>query len=478
MENKLNERQEKRFVWLSQLRKSVVPVKKRLLEELEYMEYHCDTMTLSEFIVVNVFKNKYFECAQPSDYSSMTAEERDSFNTAKKAYRSRLIKLTELTYNELDDAEKRQYQTYKDYLIAYIDMVNDEQRDIEVAFDLPHPQRPSDTMKWDNFAIIEPNIYTSHDISINRQNEMFVEIKKLKEKLKRINEFKLKINRKPISFTVFHPDLAFLDNNESDDELNKNLIEKYDLVVLFIHHMNNEQICWSCLESHALESERRNGQTVCTKCGYVVESAFIDDTITSLPYNHGGLHAQTKTVYEVTQNFMKHIGFLCGETQNLPPDIFEYVRTTANQKYNKHVNYKIVRDILKSKKQYSKFYPQIPAILHKVAGIEPIRLTMEQRNLLENMHVVFTKCYKQCPESIRQKRKSSINNNHLAYKFFQMLGLNEYLKGIRLPDGIKVIKQNDEILKWVVNNAVDLVPEAKQMAHLWKWHPSPLLGNN
>lgn len=126
----------------------------------------------------------------------------------------------------------------------------------------------------------------------------------------------------------------------------------------------------------------------------------------------------------------------------VPPEVKDQLRQYINQNFAKsRVTINLVRRVLRQMGQ-SKYYPQAPSLVVYITGETIPKCTEEQRSMLRDMHVAYYDAFLHCPLSIR-KRKSTLVNNYLAYKFYQMIGLMDRTRYIRMLKGPNVLRKHD-----------------------------------
>ena len=97
--------------------------------------------------------------------------------------------------------------------------------------------------------------------------------------------------------------------------------------------------------------------------------------------------------------------------------------------------------------------------------------TPEQRILLRTMHVQYYEAFLACPPEIR-RRKSTLTNNYLAQKLYQMIGLNNRTRYIRMLKGPNKLREHDRVMQWIVNWIRTSTPERAKVeagTSYWRW---------
>jgi len=86
----------------------------------------------------------------------------------------------------------------------------------------------------------------------------------------------------------------------------------------------------------------------------------------------------------------------------------------------------------------------------------------------------YVYAFQACPASVR-RRKSSLTNNYLTCKFYQMLGLSHRIKYLHMLKCPKKIREHDRVFSWIVDY-VRGSSEQRRVAEgtsFWAWCPTP-----
>lgn len=155
----------------------------------------------------------------------------------------------------------------------------------------------------------------------------------------------------------------------------------------------------------------------------------------------------------------------------MPEEVYNYVKANVRDR-KPSVN--LVRGILKSA-GYQKHYPAAVCILASVTQTEIVKSTPEERVLVEKMHRQYDEAFLKCPSEVR-RRKSSLTNNYIAAKFYQMLGKEYRIKFIRMLTGPKKIREHDRVFRWIVNYVRTQTSEREAVEagiSYWQWFETP-----
>jgi len=130
----------------------------------------------------------------------------------------------------------------------------------------------------------------------------------------------------------------------------------------------------------------------------------------------------------------------------IPDDIFEKILTEIKKEKItdlKKITYLKMRDILK-RLRINKYYEHINYIINRINGIPTPQFSPELEDKLCNMfRSIQAPFLKHCPKD----RKNFLSYSYVLYKFFQILGLNEYLKYFPLLKSREKLYIQDQIWK-------------------------------
>ena len=180
----------------------------------------------------------------------------------------------------------------------------------------------------------------------------------------------------------------------------------------------------------------------CPKCGYAV--TYLDATMQSMSYsddvefssfsykriNHFNewlQQVQAKENFDISDEVMHEI-----------MDELYKQRVTKDQ-----INQKRVREVLKTLK-LRKSYEHVAAITSKLTGIRPMRIPPEAEETCRLMFIAVQPAFeKHCPKD----RKNFLSYSYCLYKFFQLLGYDDFLESFTLLKGRDKLTKQDEIFK-------------------------------
>jgi len=245
---------------------------------------------------------------------------------------------------------------------------------------------------------------------------------------------------------LFNPN--FPDNFTDDDD---KIIEKSSLVDEYLAITNNNHmkkldldyrdLCKNC--SNILTCIQQDAIMICDLCGFQ-EPLLIEQ-------NRPILKQNTKDTSHFSYKRINHFREWCNQVQgkestDIPNEIFEKIlNEIKKEKINdtKNITYNKMREILK-RLRINKYYEHINYIINRINGIPTPQFSPELEEKLCNMfRDIQAPFLKHCPK----ERKNFLSYSYVLYKFFQILGLNEYLKFFPLLKSREKLYAQDQIWK-------------------------------
>lgn len=347
-----------------------------------------------------------------------------------------------------------------------------------------------------NFNIITAQIENKNDLNINNLWSSNIKIKediiKIKEQLRKINNFdeieyyentsyilfnyydiieeqsKQREKQIPKKMTKFKNksiiksfNLSFNNNNNNNNDNNNNdndeeeeeekVIEKSSLVDEYLSITNkyhikkleydNRELCRKCHTS--LLCLQHDAIMICNNCGYQ-EPLLVEQ-------NRPILKQNTKDTSHFSYKRINHFREWCNQVQgkestDIPNEIFEKILNEIKKEKiidTKTITYNKMREILK-RLRINKYYEHINYIINRINGIPTPQFSPELEDKLCNMfRDIQAPFLKHCPKD----RKNFLSYSYVLYKFFQILGLNEYLKFFPLLKSREKLYAQDQIWK-------------------------------
>jgi hypothetical protein len=411
---------------LRNLRDEIVPSKRQILAEIDSFVAGGGGggggVPIGKSLCERIFYVREYE-VKPKDYHSWTPPRKQQYNSFRQQYIQRFHGgLPLAAFNQLTEDEVRTLRTYYENTQAWIDFVTDLSRDIEIAYATPHPVTPLD-------EVISPPIQSVYDRELIRRNSLAAAA------------------------------AASSASSSSSSSSSSSAVVAGS--------------CLSCQTDEYVIDTMESG-LVCTNCGIVLSStsmSAIDETSDSLPFGTQMQQSRNRGYYEMTENFMKNLDLLEGTNNNkVTDDAKEYVKNNVN---GRAVTISLIRRILKQG-GLQKFYPAASVIYEYVTGEQIEKCTLKERQQIHRMHVQYVYAFQACPESVR-RRKSSLTNNYLTCKFYQMLGLSHRLKYLHMLKGDQKVREHDRVFSWIVEH-VRSTSERGRAADgttFWVWYTTP-----
>ena len=203
----------------------------------------------------------------------------------------------------------------------------------------------------------------------------------------------------------------------------------------------NLEICKEC--NTKLTCLQHEAILVCENCGYQ-ETLLVEQ-------NRPILKQNTKDTSHFSYKRINHFREWCNQVQgkestDIPDDIFEKILGEIKKEKiedTKKITYTKMREILK-RLRINKYYEHINYILNRINGLPTPQFSAE---LEEKLCIMFRDIQgpflKHCPKD----RKNFLSYSYVLYKFFQILGLNEYLKYFPLLKSREKLYLQDQIWK-------------------------------
>ena len=248
-------------------------------------------------------------------------------------------------------------------------------------------------------------------------------------------------------------DVKIKDKSDLVDEYlnitNKNYIKKTDH-----NELENCKICkepMTCFQHEAI--------IICEKCGF--------QELLLVEQNRPILKQNIKDTSHFSYKRINHFREWCNQVQgkestDIPNEIFEKILNEIKKEKitnTKKITYSKMREILK-RLRINKYYEHINYIINRINGIPTPHFSAE---LEEKLFIMFRDIQgpflKHCPKD----RKNFLSYSYVLYKFFQILGLNEYLSYFPLLKSREKLYVQDQIWKKICEDLN------------YEFHPSPLL---
>jgi hypothetical protein len=237
--------------------------------------------------------------------------------------------------------------------------------------------------------------------------------------------------------------------NESTNNIHQALVDKSTLVDQYLSIVNKHHIktiyqedietCRVCKTS--MTCLQHDAIMICNNCGY--------QELLLVEQNRPILKQNTKDTSHFSYKRINHFREWCNQVQgkestDIPDEIFEKILNEIKKEKitdTKTITYNKMRDILK-RLRINKYYEHINYIINRINGIPTPQFSPELEEKLCNMfRNIQGPFLKHCPKD----RKNFLSYSYVLYKFFQILGLHEYLKYFPLLKSREKLYVQDQI---------------------------------
>ena len=234
--------------------------------------------------------------------------------------------------------------------------------------------------------------------------------------------------------------------NAKDNVIDKSaLVDKYMSIInkKYVRNVEEEdiEICKNC--KNPMTCLQHDAIIICNICGY--------QELLLVEQNRPILKQNTKDTSHFSYKRINHFREWCNQVQgkestDIPDEIFEKILTEIKKEKimdTKTITYNKMRDILK-RLRINKYYEHINYIINRINGIPTPQFSQDLEDKLCNMfRNIQAPFLKHCPKD----RKNFLSYSYVLYKFFQILGLNEYLKYFPLLKSREKLYVQDQIWK-------------------------------
>lgn len=350
-------------------------------------------------------------------------------------------KLNEL--NKLDEIEY--YKNTSDILFQYYDTVN-KQSDINQNQNfLKDINIKSKIYKKDNRKKKGLNINTINVL------EALNNIDNKKQIIEKNTDTEYIVSDKNNDNNKLDEKEFYENDNELDKDKTDTIQDKSSLVDKYMAIINNKYIRTVEEENIEICKICKNNMTclqydaiiVCNFCGY--------QELLLVEQNRPILKQNTKDTSHFCYKRINHFREWCNQVQgkestDIPDEIFEKILIEIKKEKItdlKKITYLKMRDILK-RLRINKYYEHINYIINRINGIPTPQFSPELEDKLCSMfRSIQAPFLKHCPKD----RKNFLSYSYVLYKFFQILGLNEYLKYFPLLKSREKLYVQDQIWK-------------------------------
>jgi hypothetical protein len=251
----------------------------------------------------------------------------------------------------------------------------------------------------------------------------------------------------------------YIDSNNNDDTLydKSALVDKYMSIIdkQYVRNVEDKNIEMCKVCKNQMTCLQQDAIMICNMCGY--------QELLLVEQNRPILKQNTKDTSHFCYKRINHFREWCNQVQgkestDIPDDIFEKILAEIKKEKIidlKTITYIKMRDILK-RLRINKYYEHINYIINRISGIPTPQFSPElEEKLCSMFRSIQAPFLKHCPKD----RKNFLSYSYVLYKFFQILGLNEYLKYFPLLKSREKLYVQDQIWKKIcVDLDYDIIP--------------------
>jgi hypothetical protein len=282
--------------------------------------------------------------------------------------------------------------------------------------------------------------------NLNMENNSVSDINKPLHKLNNSLNSSNNLNNLNSQNNPSNPNMFDYSNSVKENVIDKSsLVDKYMSIInkKYVRNVEEEdiEICKNC--KNQMTCLQHDAIIICNICGY--------QELLLVEQNRPILKQNTKDTSHFSYKRINHFREWCNQVQgkestDIPDEIFEKILTEIKKEKivdTKTITYNKMRDILK-RLRINKYYEHINYIINRINGIPTPQFSQELEDKLCNMfRNIQAPFLKHCPKD----RKNFLSYSYVLYKFFQILGLNEYLKYFPLLKSREKLYVQDQIWK-------------------------------
>lgn len=205
--------------------------------------------------------------------------------------------------------------------------------------------------------------------------------------------------------------------------------------------MNTRDECPLCLRELQLITSK--AIMTCASCGYAV--AYLDATMSSMSYSDDVEFSSFS--YKRINHFNEWLQQVQAKENFELPE--ESMLLVMNELYKQRITLvgditqKKVREVLKILK-LRKSYEHVAQITSKLTGTRPMRVPAETEEMCRLMFIAVQPVFEiHCPKD----RKNFLSYSYCLYKFFQLLGFDQFLDSFALLKGRDKLHKQDDIFR-------------------------------
>lgn len=247
-----------------------------------------------------------------------------------------------------------------------------------------------------------------------------------------------------LNYKLVSPVIAPKIENESNPLIDKStLVDEYLFETSKTHVKKFEsddlELCRQC--KNIMTCLQHDAIIICEKCGYQ-ELLLVEQNRPILKHN---IKDTSHFSYKRINHFREWCNQVQGkESTDIPDEIFEKILNEIKKEKitdTRTITYAKMREILK-RLRINKYYEHINYIINRINGIPTPQFPPDLEDKLCNMfRDIQGPFLKHCPRD----RKNFLSYSYVLYKFFQILGLTEYLKYFPLLKSREKLYVQDQI---------------------------------
>jgi DNA-directed RNA polymerase subunit RPC12/RpoP len=247
-----------------------------------------------------------------------------------------------------------------------------------------------------------------------------------------------------LNYKLISPAIAPKTEIESNPLIDKStLVDEYLFETSKTHVKKFEsddlELCIQC--KNIMTCLQHDAIIICEKCGYQ-ELLLVEQNRPILKHN---IKDTSHFSYKRINHFREWCNQVQGkESTDIPDEIFEKILNEIKKEKitdTRTITYAKMREILK-RLRINKYYEHINYIINRINGIPTPQFPPDLEDKLCNMfRDIQGPFLKHCPRD----RKNFLSYSYVLYKFFQILGLTEYLKYFPLLKSREKLYVQDQI---------------------------------
>ena len=187
-----------------------------------------------------------------------------------------------------------------------------------------------------------------------------------------------------------------------------------------------------CGYTGELCAQQKAGDIVCPACATVVAESTIPAGLKGVPFNHPVeiiRNSEYKPIMHLNDILKQRQAI---ESTNVPQEVLEAVnaerkkfrmkKSQLNAKRTREYLQKLKRDYPNGEFKYSKYYENIPQIILRLGGAEPVRYSPEQEKAIRSYFLKIIEPFTiLCPKQGKNKRRNLLSYNYLLRQICTLL---------------------------------------------------------